>query len=108
MTLSGNQKEEPPQQRRGFDWLGTLRILIIQVLVLVALSGAFIRYLNWSSEKEWAEFVSTSRTAAPEAKAYPRTEPPLQAVKAQATPRPESLSERAGTCRGGRSGGRDG
>jgi hypothetical protein len=107
MTLSGNQREEQPHERRGFDWPGTIRILLIQVLVLVALTGAFVRYLDWSSDMEWAEFVGVSRTAAPEAKVDPRFEPPLQAVKAQAAPRSETVSDRAGACRA-RIAGRDG
>ena len=56
MTLFGNQREETPRETRGFDMLGILRILLIQLVILVALAGAAVGYLNWSSEMEWAEF----------------------------------------------------
>jgi flagellar basal body-associated protein FliL len=87
--------------------LGILRILLIQLVILVALAGAAVGYLNWSSEMEWAEFVNATATATPDAKAHPRSEPPLQAVKAPAGPRSENVSERVGTCRG-RAAGHDG
>jgi hypothetical protein len=107
MALSANQRQQQPPARRGFDWPGIIRIVLIQVLVLAALSGAFVRYLKWSSDAEWAAFVSASKSTAPDGKLYPRSELPLQAVKAPAAARSENLSERAGTCRG-RLAGRDG
>jgi hypothetical protein len=103
MALSGNQR----QKKGGLDWPGITRTLVIQVLVLLALSGAAIRYLSWSSDTAWSEFVSVSEQASPEAKIYPRSNVPLQEVKSPAAPRSENLSERAGTCRG-RGAGRDG
>jgi hypothetical protein len=96
MALSGNQMQE----KRGFDWPGIIRTLVIQVLVLLALYGAAIRYLSWSSDTAWSEFVSVGKQASPEAKIHPRSEGPLQAVKSPAAPRSENLSDRAGTCRG--------
>jgi hypothetical protein len=102
MALSGNQSGE----KRGFDWPGIIRILVIQVLVLLALFGAAIHYLDWSSDTAWSEFVSVSRQASPEAKIYPGFDVPVQELKLPAAPHPENLSERAGTCR--RSAGRDG
>jgi hypothetical protein len=103
MVLSGNQRQE----KRGFDWPGIIRTLVIQVLVLLALSGAAVHYLSWSSDNAWSEFVSLSKEGSPEAKIYPRSDVPLQEVRSPAAPRSENLSERAGTCRGRRAG-RDG
>ena len=43
----------PDNQSRGkpnFDWLGIVRILLVQVMVLLVLSAAAIRYVNWSSD----------------------------------------------------------
>jgi hypothetical protein len=102
MALSGSQSQE----RRGFDWPGIIRILVIQVLVLLALFGAAIRYVSWSSDTTWSEFVSVSRQASPDARIHPRFDVPVQELKSPAAPHPENLSERAGTCR--RSAGRDG
>jgi hypothetical protein len=51
--------------------------LLIEVLVLVALSGAVVGYLNWSSEAAWAEFMAASAQSAQAPNAS------LHAVKSQ-------------------------
>ncbi len=71
--------------KRSIDWLGILRTLLVQVLVLLALSGAFIRYLNWSSDRAWAEFSGASNPSAQGAKPQPRSATPIEALKAKAT-----------------------
>ncbi len=71
----------PNPQARGVDWPAIFRILLIQVLVLLALSAALIRYLEWSSDQAWAEFSRTTRSVPPATQ--PAT--PLQPVKAKAT-----------------------
>jgi amino acid transporter len=53
---------------RGNVWLGIVRILLIQVIVLVALSAAIVGYLNWSSEMAWQEFVAATEPPAPKPK----------------------------------------
>jgi hypothetical protein len=60
--------------RRGF-WPAIVRILLVEILLLVALSGAVVGYLNWSSEAAWAEFNAASKLSASEPKA------PIQTVK---------------------------
>ena len=40
-----------------------VRIFVIEVLVLTALAGAIIGYLNWSSEVAWSEFLAASQMA---------------------------------------------
>jgi hypothetical protein len=76
---SGN---ENPESRR-IDWLGISRILLVQVLVLLALSAAFIRYLDWSSERALEEFSRAGITSAPAAKSQPLSSTPVQDVKGQ-------------------------
>ena len=76
MQPSGNQN---PETRR-IDWLGMFRILLLQVLVLLALSAAFIRYVDWSSDQAWAEF-SRAIVPAPVTKARPQPATPVHAVK---------------------------
>ena len=49
MPSPGNQSPENP----GINWLAVVRILLVQVLVLLALSGAIIGYLDWSSDAAW-------------------------------------------------------
>ena len=42
-------------------WLGMAKMLVAQVGVLLAVSGAVIWYLNWSSEVSQAEFARVSK-----------------------------------------------
>jgi hypothetical protein len=58
-------------------WPSIARILLIEVLVLLALSGAVVGYLNWSSEAAWAEFMAASEQSAQ------APNPSLHAVKSQ-------------------------
>ena len=64
-------------KRQGF-WPAIVRTLLVEVLLLVALSGAIVAYLNWSSNAAWSEFVAASKQAAP----GPTT--PIQTGKGQA------------------------
>jgi len=66
-----------PASRQSF-WPSIARILLIEILVLLALSGAVVGYLNWSSEAAWAEFKAASQRPAPESSS------PVQTVKAHA------------------------
>lgn len=72
-----------PEDRR-IDWLGIARTLLVQVLVLLALSWAFVRYVNRSSDQAWAEFSNASESSAPAAKFYPPSSTPVQAIKSRA------------------------
>ena len=45
-------------------WPSIVRIAVIEVVVLLALAGVFIAYLNWSSEASFAEFLSVTKTLA--------------------------------------------
>jgi hypothetical protein len=71
-------------ENRGVDWPGVFRILLVQVLVLLALSAALVHYVNWSSDAAWAEFSAATKSSAPVAKPDPRPSTPLQAVKGRA------------------------
>jgi hypothetical protein len=61
-----------------------IRTLLVQVLVLLALSGAFVRYLDWSSDKAWAEFVAVSKSPAPDPGDRAQSSAPVQTAKRQA------------------------
>jgi hypothetical protein len=80
VQTSGNDN---PKNHR-IDWLGIFRILLVQVLVLLALSAAFIRYLEWSSDQAFAEFARAI-SVPPAAKSEPLSSTPVQAVKGKAT-----------------------
>jgi hypothetical protein len=79
MASSRNQHSE----NEGFCWLGIVRTLIVQVLVLLALSAAVVRYLDWSSDSAWAEFNAASGPAVSAAKAHAQSAMPLQSVRKQ-------------------------
>jgi hypothetical protein len=66
------------------DWPGIVRTLGIQMVVLLALAGAVVFYLNWSSEMAWSEFQAASKAGAfdPPTGSIPA---PMQTVKARAT-----------------------
>ena len=82
MPSSRNQNPD----RRGIDWLAIVRTLLVQVLVLVALSGAFIRYVNWSSDEAFSEFLAASPSSAPVVEPRPQSATPVYAVTGK-TPR---------------------
>ena len=68
---------------RGIDWMAVARTLLVQILVLIALAGAFIGYINWSSDAAFEEFVAASKPAAPDSNFNPQSATPVQAVKRQ-------------------------
>jgi hypothetical protein len=76
-------RNQTPDSRR-FDWSAILRTLIVQVLVLLALMTAFVRYVNWSSDQAWAEFSRTFTAPAPDAASQPPSSP-TRAVKSPVT-----------------------
>lgn len=56
-----NQQSEPnPWQG---SWPAIVRIIILEVLVLLALAVAFVYYLDWSSEASISEFMAASKAS---------------------------------------------
>jgi hypothetical protein len=53
-----------PTSRQSF-WPAIVRTLLVEVLVLLALSAAIVGYLNWSSDTAWAEFIAANKPSAP-------------------------------------------
>jgi len=45
------------------SWPGIVRIIVLEILLLIALAGAFVYYLNWSSEAALADFMAASRSS---------------------------------------------
>jgi len=54
------------QSTRGISWSGIIRTLLVQILVLLALGFAVVRYLEWSSDVNQAEFTSATNPSAPD------------------------------------------
>ena len=73
----------PRQPNRGIDWPAIARTLLVQVVVLLALSGAFIFYLNWSSDVAWQEFLEASEPSAANANRHAQSAAQVQTVKGQ-------------------------
>jgi hypothetical protein len=65
---------------RRFDWQGIFRILLVQLVVLLALAGAFVWYLNWSSEVAWQEFISTDQPVLSSPNHHLESQAPMQTV----------------------------
>ena len=66
------------------DWMGIARTLLMQVLVLLALAGAFIGYVNWSSEQALWEFIDASEPSLPDSQRASKSAASVQVVKGQA------------------------
>ena len=80
MPLPGNQSPD----NRGINWLRIVRTLLVQVLVLLALSAAFIRYVNWSSDRALAEFMRATEPSAASPGDRTQSATPVQNVKGKA------------------------
>jgi hypothetical protein len=61
---------------KGF-WISIARIVLLEVALLIALAGAAIVYIDWSSKAAFAEFLAATKVPSPGS--------PVQAVKSRAT-----------------------
>jgi hypothetical protein len=67
---------------RGAIWLEIVRIALAQLVVLLALSGVFVRYVSWSSDATWAEFRAANPPSVPEQKPRPQSSAPVRTANA--------------------------
>jgi hypothetical protein len=58
--------DSPSRQRHGSYRLEIVRILVVQVLVVVAVSIAALYYINWSSDAALAEFLGAMSDQSPQ------------------------------------------
>lgn len=65
-------------QSRGSNWRGIVATLLVQVLVLTAVSVAAVYYVNWSSQAALAEFGAVKPSVSDHAR---RFSSPIQTVK---------------------------
>jgi hypothetical protein len=63
---NANQHSEPNFWQGS--WPAIVRIIILEILLLLALTMAFVYYLNWSSEASVSEFMAASRAPLQSAK----------------------------------------
>jgi hypothetical protein len=52
------------RENRGNDWPGIIGMLALQLAVLLAVAGAVIFYLDWSSNAALAEFMAATKSPA--------------------------------------------
>lgn len=72
------------KMNRNIDWLGIVRIFLAQVLVLLALTGAVVWYLSWSSDVAWKEFISANQPPVLGSNHHSQSLVPVQTVNVKA------------------------
>ncbi len=60
------------QRQSNLSWSGIIATLLVQALVLLALLVAVVRYLEWSSDANQAEFMSATKPSASDPKSFRR------------------------------------
>jgi hypothetical protein len=73
--------DKPDRTNRGMDWPRILAVLVVQLAVLLVLSGAAIFYLDWSSDAAQAEFMAATKPLASDPSHLPQWSIPAQTVK---------------------------
>jgi hypothetical protein len=71
-------------RNRGISWSGIGQTLLVEILVLLALSFAVVRYLEWSSDANHAEFMSATKSSASDPNQTGDFSIPIQALKVRA------------------------
>jgi hypothetical protein len=80
MTIINSQQ----QNDRAMRWWGTAATVVVELLVLLALGVAVVRYLEWSSAVNQAEFMSATEPSASVANHSGEFSTPVQALKVRA------------------------
>ena len=80
MPSIGNESK----MNRSFDRLGIVRTALVQILVLLALAGAAVWYVNWSSDVALQEFISANPPPLYGANHDLQSSSPVRAVKGRA------------------------
>jgi hypothetical protein len=75
--------DNPNQSKAEIGWLGIVETLLLQVLVLLALSAAVVRYVNWSSDAAHAEFTAAGKPALSGPTQQPQPAAPVEVAKGQ-------------------------
>ena len=75
--------DNPHRGKPALGWLVVVESLLLQVLVLLALSAAVVSYVNWSSDAARAEFTAAGKPALSGPTQQPQPSEPVQIVKGQ-------------------------
>jgi hypothetical protein len=69
------------QNVRGIRWRGIAATVVVELLVVLAVGVAVVRYLEWSSETNQAEFMSATNPSASDSNYSCEFSTPIQALK---------------------------
>ena len=73
------------QSKRGHHWPGIVATVLVQILVVLALSVAAAFYLEWSSDANQAEFTSaTHRSSLSDSNHHSEVSIPIRTVRGRA------------------------
>jgi hypothetical protein len=72
------------QQQNGRGWWGAAATAVVELLVLLALGIAVVRYLEWSSDVARAEFMRATKPSASDPNPSSEFSTPVQALKGRA------------------------
>jgi hypothetical protein len=72
------------QNDRGIRWRGAAATVVVELLVVLALVFAVIRYVEWSSDAAQAEFMSATKPSASDPNHSGEFSTPVQALKGRA------------------------
>jgi hypothetical protein len=75
--------DRPSGRSHGTYWLGIVTNLLVQVLIVVAVSVAALYYISWSSDAAVAEFVGAFNPSMSDQSPQPAR--PTQSVKSRTT-----------------------
>jgi len=84
MEASMPSRDQQSEMNRGIDWPGIVRTLFVQIIVLLALAGAVVGYLGWSSDVAVSEFMAASQSSVHGPEHHPPSSAPIQTVRGQA------------------------
>jgi hypothetical protein len=73
------------ETQRGVYWPRVAAMVFVQILVLLALAVVVVRYLEWSSDANKAEFLSSAQPAVSDRNHLPQSSTSLEQVKARAS-----------------------
>ena len=74
MSPSADHVPAPQDSRQNVwqgSWPSIVRMIVLEILLLLALAGALVYYLNWSSDAAMSEFMATGSPSLHAAKDHP-------------------------------------
>ncbi|HEY5047266.1 MAG TPA: hypothetical protein VII49_04510, partial [Rhizomicrobium sp.] len=66
-------RDKQGQMNQRIDWPAIIKTLSVEMVVLLALAGAFVGYLDWSSEVNVREFMAASQSSVADSGHGPRS-----------------------------------